>query len=1296
MAPGTPDPSAHEGQPALPATVGRFRILKLLGTGGMGVVYQAHDPKKDRVVALKVLARDKASNPTLLHRFRSEALATRHLRHDNIVGVFEAGIVDGQFYIALEYVDGVDIAQLVQSRGRLPVPRSIDIIRQVTAALEHAFQQGIVHRDIKPSNLLIRRDGAVKLSDMGLARSTEDDEQSGITRAGTTVGTVDYIAPEQARDSKAADVRSDIYSLGCTWYHMLTGEAPYPDGTLTQKLKHHGSTPAPDPRLFNEQIHEDVVHVMARMLAKRPDQRFQSPTELLQALETLNPDRTEVSRDDIASLAEESPSEPRRSTSQSTPSVPPTPDAANTFRESENDPDPQPDTLSTPPPNPQPAPLQDAIPTSRVADITSQPTRTAPTSHQAQQPPPSHESRRPSRQSSRSTSNPRPGFDWRRLVPVGLMLVGVSALLGFVWFLRSLGLSMEAPTSNAGDPEFTKTQQTTSNNSPLDPTERNRVTTNKGEPGSSAQSRLAPPPVERVLCPKPTLRTGENRLLPEWVLRPPSQQLARLEVGGRGPHHYDRLDEALAALPAAGGLIRLNGPGPFFLRPTSLQEKAHVVIAPDTGRSLVVLRGDISDSANGLSIPGGSLRLERIDLVSADDQTQSVAHRSLFTLSSGNLSLHNCSVTYSAARQTDTVVLSVSGTARTRPSRVLFDHVFLRGPVSTIVDSSFGRIDLVLANSLLINGDGPALSLAVPGLRDSAATDNSSFLRIISTTLSSKAALLHLHTASEAPAACPLQVELVNSVLTNRTRDRAVLLDMGHWPQQDNPTPGKGRFLGLNWQTTASLVFGCRELIHLDPAVGPSILTFDEWQQAWPTTTDEATFQPERWPSAPDPSSADSIRPVLFDSETLKQAPVTTTSGEAPGCAAQSLPVPISTLRDRAIGLARRPTDIQAFPASSLDIRIRLKDHPDLGKYLATHTPENRTRLTVIGEGRHFTSPLRIENRTLQIHFQDMNDNPLVLVAHGSPKGQTPPPAMISVSQGHLLLRGGRFRLVATSNAPPARFLSVSDGSFTLEHCSVMSDARKKVAPPHVLIDWLTTSAPISQPASRIDSSFLLSHGTLIRADLSRRNLLVRDSLLVSQGTLFQLETASGDTGDTSSVEVHRSTLSSNRVFFSVLVPQTPSDPIDLFIEETVIAPGVDTSNGSRPTLLACPARAVRMSRITWWGRHNAFSSSLGSYLADLSRDGPSRRPAKRKRLLFDRIWGPAHRVAPLHGPRAILLGKPPAANQPTHPRHFLLHDRCPASTWAPGGSALGADVNTLSHQLGRIRPASSDSPTNF
>lgn len=266
-------------------TFGRYVIEKKLGEGGMGAVYRAVDSNLKRQVALKILPREKAKNEILVKRFQAEAQAAAQLRHKNIVCVYDSGELDGYLYIAMEYVEGIDVQDLVMRKGGLSVKRSLDIMKQVARALEHAHEQTIVHRDIKPANLLIDRDGNVKLADMGLARSIAETEEAGITRAGTTVGTVDYMSPEQARDSKSADCRSDMYSLAASWYHLLVGKPLFPDGDLLNKITAHATTAPPDPRDVRPNVPESVVQIMHKMLEKKPADRYQTPTELLHDLE---------------------------------------------------------------------------------------------------------------------------------------------------------------------------------------------------------------------------------------------------------------------------------------------------------------------------------------------------------------------------------------------------------------------------------------------------------------------------------------------------------------------------------------------------------------------------------------------------------------------------------------------------------------------------------------------------------------------------------------------------------------------------------------------------------------------------------------------------------------------------------------------------------------------------------------------------------------------------------------------------------------------------------------------------
>jgi serine/threonine protein kinase len=301
------------------ARVGKYRILSHVATGGMGTVYKAMDEELGRIVALKVLAPDNADNVIILERFRREARHAARLSHRNIVTLYECGEADGYHFLAMEFVQGIDLGEYIARRGKLPAEEARRILIQATKALDHAFSHGIIHRDIKPSNfLLTKEDGrsVVKLTDMGLAR-TVNEEEFRVTRAGTTVGTVDYLSPEQARDSSLADVRSDIYSLGCTFYHMLAGAPPFGDGGLGERIYKHLAAEPHDVRENNPSVTYGVWMVLKRMLAKNPEQRYQTPAELLADLKhpPREPKKSAAQSDTVQDLGTPTPA-PEQSAGQ--------------------------------------------------------------------------------------------------------------------------------------------------------------------------------------------------------------------------------------------------------------------------------------------------------------------------------------------------------------------------------------------------------------------------------------------------------------------------------------------------------------------------------------------------------------------------------------------------------------------------------------------------------------------------------------------------------------------------------------------------------------------------------------------------------------------------------------------------------------------------------------------------------------------------------------------------------------------------------------------------------------------
>jgi serine/threonine protein kinase len=265
-------------------TLDHFQLESYVGGGGMGAVYRAHDMRLNRRVAVKILSRDQSDSETV-RRFRNEAQSAARLDDPHIARVYYIGEDKGWNFIVFEFIEGTNLRELVEQRGPLPLEESLDYTLQVCEALGHAADRDVVHRDIKPSNVLVTADGEVKLVDMGLARLHQvESGADDLTQSGVTLGTFDYISPEQARDPRLADVRSDIYSLGCTLYFMLAGRAPFPDGTALQKLIRHNSDEPPDVRLFRPDIPDELVAILSRMLAKKPEHRFQSPVEIMQAI----------------------------------------------------------------------------------------------------------------------------------------------------------------------------------------------------------------------------------------------------------------------------------------------------------------------------------------------------------------------------------------------------------------------------------------------------------------------------------------------------------------------------------------------------------------------------------------------------------------------------------------------------------------------------------------------------------------------------------------------------------------------------------------------------------------------------------------------------------------------------------------------------------------------------------------------------------------------------------------------------------------------------------------------------
>jgi serine/threonine protein kinase len=283
--------------------MGQYILLERLGEGGMGQVFKARHEAMGRVVALKVLRKELLAKPEALKRFLREIRLVGTLSHPNIVIAFDAAEINGVHFLAMEYVEGIDLGRLVKLKGPVSVADACSYIRQAALGLQHAYEKGLVHRDIKPTNLLrANQGGVVKVLDLGLARLQDaegDDSSSGsiempversvnmLTHAGKVMGTPDFIAPEQARNSHTVDIRADLYSLGCTFFYILTGFPPYGGKTYLEKLVQHQEAPIPQLERIRPEVPLTVANVVRQLMAKLPEQRFQTPGMLANTLASL-------------------------------------------------------------------------------------------------------------------------------------------------------------------------------------------------------------------------------------------------------------------------------------------------------------------------------------------------------------------------------------------------------------------------------------------------------------------------------------------------------------------------------------------------------------------------------------------------------------------------------------------------------------------------------------------------------------------------------------------------------------------------------------------------------------------------------------------------------------------------------------------------------------------------------------------------------------------------------------------------------------------------------------------------
>ncbi len=939
-------------------TLGKYSIEKKLGQGGMGTVYLARDTQLKRLVAVKILPPDKAQNQVLVRRFEAEAQAAARLHHENIVTVYESGQLDDKLYIAMEYVEGVDVHDLILKRGTIPLRRSVEIIKQVASALAHAHQHSIVHRDIKPSNLLIRRDGMVKLTDLGLARSVDDTVETGITRAGTTVGTVDYMAPEQARNSKAADVRSDIYSLGCTWYHMLTGQPPYPKGSLTNKLQSHALSPIPNPRDLNPNVTEAIVGILNRMLAKKVADRYQTPKELLGDLELRSITRGGVANELFRAIAEED-GEDYDSTYEGEDGD----DLQSAFPDQSNS---EKNTATGSPAgtrNAKPLPKEKRSPGNRPSGSANDDDDTAQIADEDLESDASNgksakkrgvkEKEKNGARSERDAGDQADAADEKTAsqsntrnsrkgnLPPGalppkkqailteaddqagasearqrlLRNLGIAAAV-IVGFVALGGLAAKYSTvfdSTGGaakaSPFDPKDEGGPASVNPVEQIEEPKVAANAPQKGQQSSSGTDPKAMSGASASPTGPKPPEIRpdAVPSWIDAATNVDgLVEHRVGSvsTGGASFATIADALAKLPQKGGIVRLASSGVYQLPATTLQGKGRVIITREAKERPVIKLVTDGDGKAGLTAIDSDLTLDGVHLVVDERITASEQPVSMVKLIGGGLTVRDGSCSIEGESKSVTlfeVEPSRQGNPQS-PQRVLLDRIFARAQGADLLRIGTGRCEAVIRNSVLATATGSAVTLRAIqpefGLGGGDFLHPERSVRFLHSTVSSQEVAIDIEQPLAKPTGPPATTIISTDSIfaTPVSRFEPAILRAIDWPKNVDRSVSQGRLNLLNWSSRGTLAAGYRKLVESGPNEPFRVESVSNWFQMWGSPPEQQTDFQITETSWPNLSGpVNQASLELFDRSTLDSKGIATSDGVPPGCDISRLNQPEAT-----------------------------------------------------------------------------------------------------------------------------------------------------------------------------------------------------------------------------------------------------------------------------------------------------------------------------------------------------------------------------------------------------------------
>jgi tRNA A-37 threonylcarbamoyl transferase component Bud32 len=1030
--------------------LGRYEILQHIATGGMGAVYKARDVELGRDVALKVLANELANQREALERFRREARSAARLRHENIVTLYECGEVNGTYFLALEFVDGIDLHDYITQKGQLEPGEARQILAQAARALDHAHKQGIVHRDIKPSNFLIAHEGeqlVVKLTDLGLARLTREDEFR-VTRSGSTVGTVDYISPEQARDSAAADVRSDIYSLGCTLYHMLAGQAPFPDGSLTERLFKHLETEPPDVRRFNPKVSAGLAALLRKMLAKKPEDRYQTPAELLQ----------DLTRPDLDKRADPPAQDPARAEQTAAGGKAPARPGGGRKRRAR----PDTDTRQNLPP----------------------PTRSL------------------SRARPKRRRQPGPIFWLAGAVGLLLLVVAVLAVFRF-----SRGTPAPDPDTAAAD---NRPAVPVERPAPVHVPGPDRTPKPEQPPEQQPQGKTWPA-LYRPPLPLDVPYLQREMQAPWAAVRPPPADAPVLRVS-RLPRpgserDFDSLAAACAAAPADRvSIIEIDDNGPLFQTPAAVTGRS-LVLRPGKGyRPLVVWDVAASKPAAGrrqvfLSVNHGDLTLEDLDVAVRWPDVPEPA--CLFRVVEGDFLARGCTIAQAGKPRAGVTVVAQECTA-TEARRCRLSRCLVRGTDLVALDLQAPTAEVLLDGCLVTGGDRPLLRLA-------AGSALPTTLRLWRSTLVSGRTCLQLRPAGAGDTTPKLRCNGWDALLARSgttAGGELLALDEGagpggvEWQALNCLYAGWQKLLAGRESVPATDLTAFRKTVHGKEGDGVEAKGWPAVVYGGPAEAPPETYRTD----VPPVAFAATSGPGTLGCDLAALPPA---REDWVGLTAESFAGrAFEFLQDDAPPEIPRVLDGR-YHGERLDLE---RTPVDLGEYLRRMEKERqfgpKVVLHLAGTGVHSTSPIHVKGASLVLFVEPpaAEAEPLVLHFPGNAAGGN---AGIEVEDGSLEISGGTVRCADFASALlPAFVVGVKGGDLRLFHCRLEGPVKQPSASYRGLVSLQGSgdSNPQKAHVFTANESVLLSGKAGIHLDGSGGRAALRGCLLLCGGEAVHIE----------------------------------------------------------------------------------------------------------------------------------------------------------------------------------------------